>query len=136
MCGCCSAAVVLISTTNRSAPSTAASSGLQHLERDFAIVLQVVREVHGRHAAVPELALDAVAVGERDRQRCFEFRHARQSAVLRHHPKQDMTARHGTRSRYCNHHRDPGMAVKLAAREVRSDMTACSCALTRQDAET
>ena len=39
--------------------------GVEHLDRDAAIVLHVVREVHGRHAAATELALDAVAIGER-----------------------------------------------------------------------
>ena len=38
--------------------------GAQHLDRDLAIVLEVVREVHGGHAARAELALDAVPVGE------------------------------------------------------------------------
>ena len=36
----------------------------QHLERDLAVVLQVVGEIHGRHAAGAELALEAVAAGE------------------------------------------------------------------------
>ena len=64
MCGCCNAAVVLISCTNRSAPNTAASSGLQHLERDLAIVLEVLAQVHGGHAAFTEMAKDAIAAGE------------------------------------------------------------------------
>jgi len=34
MCGCCSAAVVLISTTNRSAAEHGREFGLEHLERD------------------------------------------------------------------------------------------------------
>ena len=42
-----------------------AEVGMQHLDRDVAIVLEVVREVDGRHAAGAELALDAVAVGKR-----------------------------------------------------------------------
>ena len=42
--------------------------GLEDLERDLAVVLQVLGEVHGRHAALAELALDAVAVGERHRE--------------------------------------------------------------------
>ena len=33
--------------------------------RDLAIVLEIVREIDGRHAARAELALDAIAVGER-----------------------------------------------------------------------
>ena len=39
MCGCCSAAVVVISCTNRSAPSTAASSGLSSLSATFRLCL-------------------------------------------------------------------------------------------------
>ena len=38
--------------------------GLQDLERDLAVVLEVLGEVDGGHAALAELALDAVAVGE------------------------------------------------------------------------
>jgi len=34
---------------------------LQHLQRDFALVLQVIREIHRRHPAVTEFGLDAVA---------------------------------------------------------------------------
>ena len=37
----------------------------QHLDRDLAIVLEVLGEVHRRHAALAQLPLDAVAVGER-----------------------------------------------------------------------
>ena len=38
--------------------------GAQHLERDLAVVPEVLGEVDGGHAARAELALDAVAVGE------------------------------------------------------------------------
>jgi hypothetical protein len=38
--------------------------GLQDLERDLALVLEVVGEVDGRHAALAELALDTVAAFE------------------------------------------------------------------------
>ena len=38
--------------------------GLQHLERDVAVVLEVVRQVHGGHAAGAEFTLDGVATGE------------------------------------------------------------------------
>ena len=41
---------------------------VKDLDRDGTIVLQVVRGVDGRHAALPELALDAVAAFERLRQ--------------------------------------------------------------------
>ena len=36
----------------------------QHLERDLPVVPQVVGEVDGGHAALPQLPLEAVAVGE------------------------------------------------------------------------
>ena len=38
--------------------------GPQDLERDLAVVLEVAGEVDGGHPALPELALDGVAVGE------------------------------------------------------------------------
>jgi len=37
----------------------------QHLDSDMAIVLDVLRQVHGGHAALPQLPLDPVAVGQR-----------------------------------------------------------------------
>ena len=37
---------------------------LEHLDRDLAVVLEVVREIDGGHAASPELALERLAVGE------------------------------------------------------------------------
>ena len=39
-----------------------AEIGVEHLDRDIAIVLEVVGEIHGRHAALPKFALEAVAV--------------------------------------------------------------------------
>ena len=42
--------------------------GPQHLDRDLAVVLEVLGEVHRGHAAGAELALDAVAVGEGGRE--------------------------------------------------------------------
>jgi hypothetical protein len=38
--------------------------GVQHLDGDVAVVLEVLGEVHRGHAARAELALEAVAVGE------------------------------------------------------------------------
>ena len=38
--------------------------GPQHLDGDLAVVLEVVREIDRGHAALPQLALDPVAVGE------------------------------------------------------------------------
>jgi hypothetical protein len=36
----------------------------EHLDRDLPLVPKVVRQVHGRHPALPKLALEAVAIGE------------------------------------------------------------------------
>ena len=38
--------------------------GVEDLDGDLAVVLEVVGEVDGGHAALAELALEAVAVGE------------------------------------------------------------------------
>src|SRR5205085_8848161 len=37
---------------------------LEHLERDFSVVPDVVRQVHGCHTALAELSLEGVAIGE------------------------------------------------------------------------
>ena len=37
---------------------------VQHLDCDIAIVLEIVREIHGGHAADTEFAVNAIAVGE------------------------------------------------------------------------
>jgi len=42
--------------------------GLEHFDRDIAIVLDVVREIHGGHAAGAEFAFNAIAVGQRRRE--------------------------------------------------------------------
>src|ERR1019366_8213888 len=55
---------------------------LQHLERDVAIVLQVVREVHRRHPAGAEFALDGVAAGKRGIE-AFRYRRHRFAACAR-----------------------------------------------------
>jgi hypothetical protein len=48
----------------RSAPSAAASFGAEDLDGDLAVVLQILGEVDRGHAALAELALDSVSVGE------------------------------------------------------------------------
>ena len=50
--------------------------GLQHLERDVAIVLEVVGEEDGGHPAAPELPVDGVGAGESFLQPRAELRHA------------------------------------------------------------
>ena len=77
MCGCWSRAVVLISAQEPLAAERRAEVGVQDLDGDVAVVLEVVREIDGRHAAGAELALDAVAIGERRSQ-------AREDVVVRH----------------------------------------------------
>ena len=39
--------------------------GAEHLDRDLALVLEIVGQVDGRHTTLAELALEAVAVGQR-----------------------------------------------------------------------
>jgi hypothetical protein len=48
----------------------------QHLERDLAVVLDVVRQVHRRHAALAQLALDDVAIGDRGLQTFGDLAHS------------------------------------------------------------
>jgi hypothetical protein len=45
-------------------PDRVRQLGVQHLEGDLALVLEVASEMDGGHAAAPELALDAVAIGQ------------------------------------------------------------------------
>jgi hypothetical protein len=41
-----------------------ADFGVEHLEGDFAFVLEIVREVNRGHAAAPKLTLETVTIGE------------------------------------------------------------------------
>ncbi len=49
-------------------PKDGREFGAQHLDRDLALVLQVLSEVHGRHAAFAQVAFDLVAVSEGGRE--------------------------------------------------------------------
>ena len=51
--------------------------GSQHLDGDVALVLQVAREVDGRHAAGAELAFDSIARRESGRQGRWNLAHCR-----------------------------------------------------------
>jgi hypothetical protein len=51
--------------------------GPEHLDRDLAVVLQVVGEVHRGHATRAQLAVEAVAVGEGGGERGGYVAHAR-----------------------------------------------------------
>ena len=65
MWGCWSRAARRISRRNRSGADDGGELGAEHLEGDLPVVLEVVGEVDGRHAALAQLALDAVALVER-----------------------------------------------------------------------
>jgi len=39
--------------------------GMEHLHGDIAVVPDIVRQINGRHAALPDLVIDAVAIGQR-----------------------------------------------------------------------
>ena len=77
MCGCCSAAVVLISTHEPLGAEYGRELGLENFDRDVAVVLEILREVDRRHAAGAELALDAVSVGQRG---CETVDHGRRAS--------------------------------------------------------
>lgn len=56
--------------------------GVEHLDRDVAVVLEIARQEDGRHATAAELALDRVPARERRlKVRCGERRHHRASLV-------------------------------------------------------
>jgi hypothetical protein len=57
------------------APEHRAEIRVQHLDGDFALVAQVMRQVNRGHAARAELALDPVAAGEGLRQAQRGVRH-------------------------------------------------------------
>ena len=75
MCGCWRLAVILISAQEPLGAEHRGELGPQHLERDLAVVPEVVREVDGRHAAGAELALDAVAVRQGPLEAAEELGH-------------------------------------------------------------
>jgi hypothetical protein len=49
--------------------------GTQHLDRDLPVVLEVLGEVDRRHAALAQLALDRIAIGERQTEPVLEIGH-------------------------------------------------------------
>ena len=69
MCGCCSRAVSSDLAQEPLGAEHGGELGAQHLDRDLAVVPQVAGEVDGRHAASPELALEAIPILESVRER-------------------------------------------------------------------
>jgi hypothetical protein len=57
-----------------------------HLDGDLAVVLEVLRQVHGRHAAYTELPLDRVAIGERQAEPVLGIGHEVPSVWRRNFP--------------------------------------------------
>ena len=55
--------------------------GTQDFDGDFALVLQVLSEVDGRHASFAEVALDFVAIGEGGREAGGDLGH--QAKIIR-----------------------------------------------------
>ena len=53
---------------------------LQDLDRNLALVLPLLGQVHGRHTTLAEYALDRVAIGERAGERGLRVAHARNIA--------------------------------------------------------
>ena len=60
--------------------------GLEHHERDLAMVLEVLGQVHRGHAARAELALDQVAVGQGRRQAAGDVVHWRACVICCFNP--------------------------------------------------
>ena len=67
--------MVLISLRKRSHADDGAQLRVEHLDGDLAAVLQVFGEIDRGHAALAELALEAVAVAERGGEAGIDHRH-------------------------------------------------------------
>ena len=59
---------------------------LQHLDRDLAVVLEVLGNIDGGHAPFAELALDLVAAGERGGQPALSVAHGTPAAIGTSYP--------------------------------------------------
>ena len=64
MWGCCSVAIGLDLAQEALGADDGGELGAEDLDRDLAVVLQVLGEVDRGHAALADLPLDAVAVAE------------------------------------------------------------------------
>ena len=65
------------------APERRAEVRVEDLDGDVAIVLEVVREIHGRHPARAELSLDPISGGEGVRQARGDVAHGAARALAR-----------------------------------------------------
>ena len=63
-------------------PERLADLGLEHLDRDVAVVLEVVGEKHRRHAAFPEHAVERIPIGEGKAQPGQQIRLQRARLVM------------------------------------------------------
>ena len=59
-----------------------AELGVEHFERNAALVLLVAREKHGGHAAASDLAIDRVRLAERALELVLQSRHGRSAGVV------------------------------------------------------
>ncbi len=74
-CGCCRRAASWISRRKRSGPSDGGELGVEHLEGDGAVVLEVAREEDRGHAPATELALEGVPLAQPFAQRRYLIGH-------------------------------------------------------------
>ena len=58
-------------------PQRGGELGMQHLERDRPVVLEVVRQEDGRHAAAPQLALERIQASQAVLESCTEVGHGK-----------------------------------------------------------
>ena len=77
MWGCWSRAASWISRWKRSGPSVRGQLGMQHLERDRAVVPEVLGQEDRGHAAAPELALEPVALRQAAGKLLVQVSHSR-----------------------------------------------------------
>ncbi len=69
MWGCCSRAAQFDLPQKTPGSQHRRDAGVEHFERDRPIVLYVMGEIDGRHAAAAELAVDQVSIAEDAGQR-------------------------------------------------------------------
>jgi len=80
----------------------------QHLDGDLAVVFEVLGQIDGSHAALAELTLDAVAIGEGGREAGPSVAHRALSEQARRHPPRSCRSR---RPETPGHARSDGSSV-------------------------